>query len=146
MDDLNDWELQTAFNGPLFIHTSYQADWEHGIRRKEIVKVWQDEGNLGRGAFGHVSLQKQVTGGNGKRAVKKLYKAGMGGFDYKKELVALMHFSKTKVRSQFAVYPSPVYLTMFSSLLKSNFSSSFSDGSKMMSRYSLLWNTFHWVL
>ncbi|KAJ8058627.1 hypothetical protein OCU04_012803 [Sclerotinia nivalis] len=95
LGNLNDWKLQTSFDGPHFIHTSYQADWENGRRRKEIVEEWQNEGTLGRGGFGKVSLQGEVNG-DGKRAVKELekYKMRRDGVDYKKELVALIQFSR----------------------------------------------------
>ncbi|KAF7856295.1 hypothetical protein EAF04_009823 [Stromatinia cepivora] len=95
LGNLNDWKLQTSFDGPNFIHTSYQADWENGRRRKEIVEEWQNEGTLGHGGFGKVSLQGEVNG-DGKRAVKELkkYKMRRDGVDYKKELVALIQFSR----------------------------------------------------
>lgn len=100
--DLNDWKLEASFENdpPCVIHKTTQADRANGIRSVAIVKRWVPQKPiLGAGAFGTVHLEKEISGDNGTRAVKQLYKSRMEGLgiNYKKELVALTKFSRHKV-------------------------------------------------
>jgi len=106
IDDLDDYKLETTFQrDPVCVlHTSYKSDRARGIRRVAIVDKWvPQKPALGTGTFGTVRLEKFVNAPDGtkrtERAVKQLHKMQLAqlNVDYKKELIALTKFSRSKV-------------------------------------------------
>jgi hypothetical protein len=108
LHDLNDYKLETTFeyNPNYVIHTSYKSDRARGIRKVAVVKRWAPQKpDLGAGTFGTVRLENllDIQDHDGtivtQRAVKQLYKPQMArtNIDYKKELIALSKFSRSKV-------------------------------------------------
>lgn len=101
MADLDDYKIDTTFhkNPDYVVHTLQTADWARGQKRKIVKEKWvaQDE-ILGSGTFGTVRLEERVDG-KVTRAVKQLWKFQMArlNIDYKKELLALTKFSRSKV-------------------------------------------------
>ena len=80
-------------------HIEYRACRARGIRKEKVEKRWYRERTIGHGAFGRVWLE--VTREDDdvqKRALKIIDKSRMLSLnvDYKKELLALLKFSKTK--------------------------------------------------
>jgi hypothetical protein len=108
LHDLDDYKLDTTFehNPDCVIHTSYKSDRARGIRKVAVVRRWAPQKpDLGAGTFGTVRLENllDVQDHDGtivtQRAVKQLYKPQMArtNIDYKKELIALSKFSRSKV-------------------------------------------------
>lgn len=107
INDLNDYKLETSFerDPQCIIHTSYRADRARGIRKVAVVERWiRDKKLLGAGTFGTVRLERrQSNEARTKttcRAVKQMHKSHMARLkiDYKKELIALTKFSRSKVQ------------------------------------------------
>jgi hypothetical protein len=96
---------------PKFVlHTSYRTDRALGLRRVAVVEKWLPQTpNLGVGGFGVVRLEKldnsmtKAASEHKHRAVKRLYKPQIQSrnIDYKKELLALMKFSRPKVEYRY---------------------------------------------
>lgn len=63
--------------------------------RQAQKTTWQVERELGRGTFGRVRLERHVSSGR-TRAVKKIV---LDHYDYEKELLALVEFSKARYRN-----------------------------------------------
>src|SRR6266487_2783939 len=105
--DLDDYKLETAFqkDPECVLHTSYKADRVKGICKAAVVEKWARQKYVGRGSFGSVHLEMLMecnhTTQATHRAVKQLYKADLARtkIDFKKELIALTKFSRSKVRS-----------------------------------------------
>jgi hypothetical protein len=110
--DLDDYKLETTFQGypqpNIILHTSYRADRARGIRKVAVVDQWaHQKPELGVGTFGTVRLEKKLNNrdeGQTFRAVKQLQKSQMARLriDYRKELIALTKFSRSKVRVFFS--------------------------------------------
>ncbi|KAL2068665.1 hypothetical protein VTL71DRAFT_15003 [Oculimacula yallundae] len=107
--DLDDFKLETTFynHGTRVVHVSRKADRAQGVNLIVVEERWEVEqgeaGELGWGSFGTVRLEKRVDDGKCCRAVKELRKARLKSMnvDYKKELLALTKFSRSKfVQSQ----------------------------------------------
>ena len=104
--DLDDYKLQTEFRTRpnIVVHRSYRADWGHGRRRVVVEEEWAPQKPaLGAGSFGTVRLERrQNVDGETQykdRAVKQLRKIDMARMkvDFRKELLALTKFSRSKV-------------------------------------------------
>ena len=104
-DDFNDYKLETIVHQESkYVQHSYsRIDRAHGFKKVEVIEKWEtQEAELGTGTFGNVHLQQRIkeTGiDNQYRAVKELEKSQLKRLkvDYKKELLALTKFSRSKV-------------------------------------------------
>ncbi|KAF4634226.1 hypothetical protein G7Y89_g3896 [Cudoniella acicularis] len=114
LHDLDDYKLETQFgkDPDCVLHTSYKSDRARGLRKVAVEEKWiPQDVELGAGTFGTVRLEKQFLDLQQKeaahRAVKLLNKTQMErkNIDYKKELVALTKFSRSK--NIFVVQKSP---------------------------------------
>ncbi|KAE8441992.1 hypothetical protein EG329_004118 [Mollisiaceae sp. DMI_Dod_QoI] len=110
--DLDDYKLETSFqkDPECILHTSYKLDRARGIQKVAIVDKWvPQKPSLGAGTFGTVRLEKCFSAGDGTkpshRAAKQLNKMHMSRMkiDYKKELIALTKFSRSKF-SRYQVF------------------------------------------
>lgn len=106
IDDLDDYKLEASFqrDPECILHTSYKSDRARGIHGVAVVDTWvPQKPDLGSGTFGTVRLEKRLNAPDGTkhthRAVKRLHKIQMARLkiDYKKELIALTKFSRSKV-------------------------------------------------
>ncbi|PVH83037.1 kinase-like protein [Cadophora sp. DSE1049] len=107
--DLHDFRLETSFetNPRCVVHTIHKSDPELGIRKVVVQERWVTrKPELGFGLFGPIRLEERLVPAQSykrtQRAVKVLHKQQMKrrNFDYKKELLALAKFS----RSKFVLY------------------------------------------
>jgi hypothetical protein len=75
------------------------SDPSRGLRRVPVRIVWQAERLIGRGGFARVYLQCQEGNEDNKRALKVIPAMGqaMSDEDCKRELLALIEFTKPKV-------------------------------------------------
>jgi len=107
-DDLDDYKLDTTFQSDpkCVIHKFYKVHRARGFRKVEVLERWFPHGKvLGAGAFGTVRLEKRAPSDDHEgalrdlRAVKQLYKWQLDRLkvDFRKELSALIKFSRTKV-------------------------------------------------
>jgi hypothetical protein len=137
-DLVKDSKLETIFRHEYTIHIfDVSGETQRQIRREER---WKKEEELGKGGFGIVWRETLVTdtGISRERAVKKIHKRA----DYVRELEAIAKFSHAKVR-----------LSLISMRWESHGKSStygalcnHSDGTSVMTRFILRWNTFSWAL
>lgn len=104
MQDLEDYKLQAEYDARLnvILHRSYRADWARGRQKVVVEERWAPQTPaLGTGSFGTVRLElRQDTDDETQcRAVKQLRKADLARtrVDFRKELVALTKFSRSKV-------------------------------------------------
>ncbi|TVY24038.1 Serine/threonine-protein kinase [Lachnellula hyalina] len=113
-DDLDDYKLDTTFQSDpkCVIHKFYKVHRARGFRKVEVLERWFPQGKvLGAGAFGTVRLEKRAPSDDHEgalrdlRAVKQLYKWQLDRLkvDFRKELSALIKFSRTKFR-QYEVF------------------------------------------
>lgn len=111
--DLNDYKLETKFESEpkCVIHKYYKVDRSRGFRKAEVFEKWTAQGEvLGGGTFGTVRLETRLSGDNvsdrSERAVKQMYKWQMSRLevDFRKELLALTKFSRSKVGLQFPLH------------------------------------------
>lgn len=108
LHDLNDYKLETQFekDPDSIVHTFYKSNRARGLRKVVVKERWYpEEVELGAGTFGTVRLEKRFLDRQQKnvarRAVKHLNKLQLErkNIDYKKELIALTKFSRSKVGS-----------------------------------------------
>ncbi|KAK0122839.1 hypothetical protein ONS96_009869 [Cadophora gregata f. sp. sojae] len=107
--DRHDFKLETSFetNPRCIVHTAHESDPELEIRKVVVQERWVPrKPESGFGLFGPVRLEEQLDPSPDcarvQRAVKVLHKQRMKrrNFDYRKELLALAKFS----RSKFVLY------------------------------------------
>jgi hypothetical protein len=105
--DLNDYKLQTEFDqqANVVLHRSYRANRALGRHKIAVEEKWAPQRKpLGAGSFGVVRLEKRLEkdGEPEFRAVKQLRKSDMDrmSVDYRKELLALTKFSRSKVSTE----------------------------------------------
>jgi hypothetical protein len=104
-----DAKLPTKFLDGHIQHTRYEQGLTARNRRIEVHEVWSIGPKLGRGSYGAVRLERLRQPGNiadasaQVRAVKVITKPTRNekGWDYMKELEAVVKFSNPRVR-----YPS----------------------------------------
>lgn len=102
LQDLDDYKIETTFqkNPDCVIHTLYRANWARGTHKEAVTETWSSQDEIiGSGTFGTVHLQRRLDGKDDIRAVKQLWKSQMTrlNIDYRKELLALTKFSRSKV-------------------------------------------------
>ncbi|RFU24744.1 hypothetical protein B7463_g11592, partial [Scytalidium lignicola] len=110
-EDLDDYKLDSEFQfePEIILHRSYHADRGRGRHRVVVEEKWvPQKPPLGAGSFGIVRLERRqdVDGGGGKyesRAVKQPRKFDLTRMrvDFRKELLALTKFSRTKAFVEF---------------------------------------------
>lgn len=108
---------------------------------EEKLVEWQFEEELGHGAFGDVTLERDVASGN-TRAVKMIKKTDEKTLDHRKELLALSSLSKVRKPSSHGRGVNQNFSTMFASL-------PFMVISKthiFPATSTLPWSTFHVVI
>jgi hypothetical protein len=101
LSDLDHLKIETVFQPDHIISTAYISDPRRGIRRARIERRWYKKKSLGSGSFGEVWLEQENSDLAQLRAVKAIKKAQMERvkIDYMRELTALAHFSKPKVKT-----------------------------------------------
>jgi Protein tyrosine and serine/threonine kinase len=95
-----DSRLRTRFNGSEAIHSFVEIDGAG--RRTDRKEHWKWERGLGRGGFGQIQLERCVTTGTKKdamRAVKIISKQTNSrmSLDFNRELEAIAKFSHDRV-------------------------------------------------
>jgi hypothetical protein len=150
--DLEDYKLQTEFDRGrnTVLHRSYRADRAHGRQRIVVEERWASQKPmLGAGSFGTVRLEK-LQDDNAEtqfRAVKQLRKVDMERtkVDFRKELLALTKFSRSKVGEASYFFCISGLITICSLFNPKPLSNS-SDGSKTIIIYTSPWSTSNTAL
>lgn len=93
--DIEHWQLDAQVYPDRVEETHIVTDPVRNIRRKSQKVVWYVEKLLGRGSYGEVRLERSRTDKK-VRAVKKIAVDATIS-EYRKELEALLEFSKPKV-------------------------------------------------
>lgn len=66
---LDRYKLESKLTDTSVTHRTIQSDLSSGSRRTEVMTTWVHDRKLGAGAFGEVSLQREILSGQ-LRAVK----------------------------------------------------------------------------
>jgi calcium/calmodulin-dependent protein kinase I len=96
--DIEHWHINAKVYKDRVEEIHYITDPARNIRRKPQTEVWQVKQFLGRGGFGAVRLEENKEDSK-KRAVKRIQTTttSLSNSHFKKELKALLEFSKPKV-------------------------------------------------
>jgi serine/threonine protein kinase len=141
--DIEHWHINAIVHKDRVEETHYISDPARNIRRQPETTTWLIDRLLGRGGFGEVRLERNKQNGK-ERAVKRIAIMGakLTNIECKKELKALLEFSKPKVSQPTCSTVKPCLTPRSHSLEKPQYSSTFSVGSKTDPNYSLPWSTF----
>lgn len=107
-DLVRDTKLDTVFDGPFTVHHFDDSDDENDARSTYRSESWESVGQLARGGFCEVLLQKCEQDQRGPprdlRAVKVIQRSRLGenNLDYINELEAISKFSQKRVRQQMS--------------------------------------------
>lgn len=93
-----DWYRLKASFGPGYIDHPLEIKISHGKEVDSQTGRWREGKELGRGGFGTVRLEREENKGD-VRALKLIYKRSIpGGFDYRRELLAMASLDKVGSR------------------------------------------------
>jgi hypothetical protein len=96
--DIEHWQIDATVHSDRVEETNLITDPLRNIRQNPQTVVWHVEKFLGRGGCGEVRLERQKES-NKARAVKRIVTAtNLSHSEWKRELKALLEFSKPKVR------------------------------------------------
>lgn len=100
ISDLDHKRIDAQVYKDKIVESHYISDASKGVRRKLHKKTWTFQRVIGSGTFGDVRLE--VCDDGTEHAAKKLryFDGKVEDKEYKKELLALVEFSKPKVRIQ----------------------------------------------
>lgn len=109
VSDLDHRRLDATVYPDCVVEVHRISDISRGLRKVLVTKIWRTERVLGRGTFGEVHLQVQDREPELRRAVKVILTHGrMSDVDCKRELTALLEFTKPKVGAHgpqpFSIY------------------------------------------
>jgi calcium/calmodulin-dependent protein kinase I len=96
--DIDHWQINATVYTDRIEEVHYITDSSRNIRQHPETKVWMIQRYLGSGGFGEVRLEKNIEDGE-VRAVKRNMIKGtdMSSDEYRKEIKALLEFSKPKL-------------------------------------------------
>jgi hypothetical protein len=98
VSDLEHRRLDATVYPDCVVEVHRISDISRGLRKAALTKIWRTDRVLGRGTYGEVELQVQDRDEE-KRAVKVIPTRGrMTSSDCLRELMALVEFTKPKVR------------------------------------------------